>query len=200
MVSRFVGRTEPLGRLLAAHRACAAAGPDPRWSGLVLVTGEAGIGKTALLSRFAAEAVAGSGAVLRGTCWDDDHAPAWWPWTQALRGLLHDRRGPPAGRRPGPGRDRSGGGRPAAGTGPDDADRVRIFDAVGGLLSRAAAAAPVVVILDDLQWADASSVDLLRFLARQARPGGLLLVGAYRPGEPPAGSRRRSPISPSRPS
>ena len=91
MVSRFVGRTEPLGRLLAAHRACAAAGPDPRWSGLVLVTGEPGIGKTALLSRFAAEAVAGSGAVLRGTCWDDDRAPAWWPWTQALRGLLHAR-------------------------------------------------------------------------------------------------------------
>jgi hypothetical protein len=186
VVSHFVGRTEPLGRLLAAHRACAA-GPDPRWSGLVLVTGESGIGKTALLSRFAAEAVAGSSAVLRGTCWDDDRAPAWWPWTQALRGLLHDREDLRRDADPELAAIVPETVGPALGAAPDDASRVRIFDAVGRLLSRAAADGPVVVILDDLQWADVSSADLLRFLARQVSTGGLLLVGAYRPGEPPAG-------------
>jgi len=186
VVSRFVGRTEPLGRLLAAHRACAA-GPEPRWSGLVLITGEAGIGKTALLSRFAAEAVAGSGVVLRGTCWDDDRAPAWWPWTQALRGLLHAREDLRRDADPALAAIVPEVVGPSPRAGPDDVNRVRIFDAVRGLLSRAVTAGPVVVVLDDLQWADVSSVDLLRFLARQAGPGGLLLVGAYRPGEPPAG-------------
>jgi hypothetical protein len=177
-----------MARLLASHRACCA-DADPRWTGIVVVTGEAGIGKTALLSRFAAEIA--DATLLWGTCWDDDRAPAWWPWTQALRGLLQDR--PEltsyADRRltaivP----DVLGGPIPPD---PEDVGRVRIFDAVGRLLRRAADRGPTVVILDDLQWADASSVDLLRFLVRQpairehAASGGLLLVGAYRPDEPP---------------
>ena len=58
------------------------------WAGLVLVTGEAGIGKTALLSRFASQVSADGGTVAWGTCWDGEQAPAWWPWTQALRTLL----------------------------------------------------------------------------------------------------------------
>ena len=55
-----------------------------------------------------------------------------------------------------------------------------MFDAAGRLLSLAAAHAPVVVILDDLHWADRSTVDLMRFVAHQSQPGPVLLVGAYR--------------------
>jgi hypothetical protein len=165
-VSLFVGRAEPLARLLAAP------------PGLVLVTGEAGIGKTALLSRFAA----GAGTLLWGTAWDDDRAPAWWPWTQALRGLLEGRPELLAEADP-----RLAAivpdlvGAPAA---PDPADtgRVRVFDAVARLLRRAG---PAVVVLDDLHWADLSTVELLRYLARQRGTAGLHLVGAYRPGEAP---------------
>ncbi|XVV12552.1 ATP-binding protein [Actinoplanes sp. CA-131856] len=169
----FIGRGEPLARLLAAHRSCRR-GPHPRRAELALVTGEAGIGKTALLSRFAAEA----GPVLWGTCWDDERAPAWWPWTQALSSLptTSDPRlaailGTPPTPDPNPQ--------------PADRSRAAVFAAVSELLDREAQAGPVVVVLDDLQWADSSSVRLLRFLARQARAGPLLLIGAYRPDEIP---------------
>jgi hypothetical protein len=56
-----------------------------------------------------------------------------------------------------------------------------VFDAVARFLARAVADGPVVVLVDDLQWADPSTVDLLRYLAGTAVPGALLLVGAYRP-------------------
>ncbi|MBX6752288.1 MAG: ATP-binding protein, partial [Micromonosporaceae bacterium] len=90
----FVGRTESLARLTAAYRAVTGTdGRAPAWAGLALVTGEAGIGKTALLTRFAAAAEAEGGTVAWGTGWDDGTAPAWWPWTQALRALLERRPG-----------------------------------------------------------------------------------------------------------
>ena len=68
-VPAFVGRTEPLARLSAAYQAIAAktlsTAPDVTgWAGLVLVTGEAGIGKTALLTRFAGQVAADGGSVV----------------------------------------------------------------------------------------------------------------------------------------
>ncbi|XVU25302.1 ATP-binding protein [Actinoplanes sp. CA-054009] len=171
----FIGRTGALARLLAAHSACRR-GPHPRRAELALVTGEPGIGKTALLSHFAAEA----GPVLWGTCWDDERAPAWWPWTQALSCLPTADDPRLAAIRP----------IPAARAEPAVSSRSAVFAAVSELLDREAQGGPVVVVLDDLQWADPSSVLLLRFLARQARAGPLLLIGAYRPGEIPASTAR----------
>lgn len=178
-MTAFVGRAEPLARLGAAYAAASSG-----WAGLTLVTGEAGIGKTALLRRFAADAAADGATVTWGTCWDGDQAPAWWPWTQALRDLrrlvdVPDSELPDvlglilpelAGAEPGTSDAAA-------------ADRLRAFDAVVRLLARAAANAPLVVILDDLQWSDGSTVDLLRFLGRRQHQGRVLLVGAYRPGE-----------------
>ncbi|WP_203905438.1 ATP-binding protein [Virgisporangium aliadipatigenens] len=180
----FVGRSEPLSRLTAVYRAS-----TPRVAalrpGLALVTGEAGIGKTALLNRFADD-VAGQGATVGwGGCWDGDQAPAWWPWTQALRALLDA----DAGLRDAAEPELAAvvpevAGWTAPATGSSGADRLQVFDAVGRLLARAAGSAPVVVILDDLHWADSSTVDLLRFLAHGAQACGVVLVGAYRPHEP----------------
>lgn len=178
-MTAFVGRTEPLARLRAAFAAASSG-----WAGLTLVTGEAGIGKTALVRRFAADAAADGATVTWGTCWDGDQAPAWWPWTQALRDLrsqvhIADSELP----------DELGLILPElAGTEPGTSDaaaaeKVRAFEAVVRLLARAALDAPVVVILDDLQWSDGSTVDLLRFLGRQQHQGRVLLVGVYRPGE-----------------
>lgn len=169
-VTAFVGRSGQLARMLAARRGGA---------GLVLVAGEAGIGKTALLARFAADGP----TAFWGTCWDDDRAPAWWPWTQVLRALLRERPGLRAEADP-----RLAtiiGDAPPAD--PDDGARTRIFMAVSDVLTRAAGEAPVAVILDDLQWADETSVGLLRFLVRQPRAAPLLLVAAYRPDELPGG-------------
>lgn len=182
----FVGRIEPLARLTAGYRAVVTA-PAGDGVGLVLVTGEAGIGKTALLTRFADEAAAAGATVVRGACWDADQAPAWWPWTQALRALLEQRAELGSVRS-----DELGAILPelavttAAATGAGPAIRVRVFEAACRLLGAAATGAPVVVILDDLHWADVSTVELLRFLAGQHRQGALLLVGAYRPQEPAA--------------
>jgi predicted ATPase len=69
----------------------------------------------------------------------------------------------------------------------DAAARVRVFDAAGQTLARAAGRTPVVVILDDLHSADQSSVELMRFVAHQPQLGALMLVGAYRPYEAPPG-------------
>jgi hypothetical protein len=185
-VSAFVGRTEPLARLTAAHRAVVqppgAASAD--WTGLVLVTGEAGMGKTALLNQFARRVTDDGGSVAWGTCWDGDQAPAWWPWTQVLRVLLEQHgdvlevQPELAAIVPELARDRS-----LTSADTDVAARSRVFDAVGQLLRRVGTEAPLVVILDDLHRADRSSVDLLTFLAHQGQPGQLMLVGAYRADE-----------------
>ncbi|WP_328463321.1 ATP-binding protein [Actinoplanes sp. NBC_00393] len=173
----FVGRAEPLARLSAVCQASAV--PDSP-AGLVLVTGQAGIGKTALLTRFAADAAARGATVAWGTCWDGDQAPAWWPWTQALRALLDQHDGLRAEADPALAAivPELGGASPVG-----TAGQFEVFDAVGRLLSRVGRAAPVAVLLDDLQWADRSTVDLIRFLAHRPRTGGVVLVGAYRQGE-----------------
>lgn len=183
-MSAFVGREEPLARLLACFDACQRVRPAsaPSWPELALVTGQAGMGKTALLSRFA-EVVGGRGAsVLWGTCWDAGRAPAWWPWTQALRSLV--RIHPDLGERLAP-QLRAVVAEHAVAD-PDrvhDATgRVRLLDGVARLLSHAAERAPVVVVLDDLQWSDGSSRELLRFLVRQPA-SNLMLACAYRPDE-----------------
>jgi hypothetical protein len=189
-VPAFIGRTGPLAQLSAAYQALIKAPGDavPGWAGLVLVVGEAGIGKTALLTRFTGQVAAGGGTVVWGTCWDGDQAPAWWPWTQALRALIDQC----------PGVAGTAGAElvailpelatePSAAAGVDTAGRIRVLDAAAHVLRRAAARTPVVVVLDDLQWADESTVDLLRFVARQPQLGPLLLVGAYRPHEAPPG-------------
>ena len=181
MVPRFVGRGEALAILDAALTAVAS-GPAglPRRPGLVLVSGEAGIGKTALLTRFAADL---PGPAYWGTCWDAGQAPAFWPWTRALSALWEARADLRVDLPPELGVIVPElAGRPDL---PGDA-RPRVFDAVGRLLGRAARSGhPTVVVLDDLHWADQSTLDLLRYLTRTPLPGPVLLVGAYRPEEPP---------------
>ena len=174
----FAGRTGPLRRLAAAL--------DDAARGLlrvVLVSGEAGMGKTSLIARAVIEARARCGTVAWGTCWDAPSAPAFWPWTQALRDVIAavpptelapDERHllarllPELGRPGDPGPDAD-----------DEGARARLFDAAASLLERTAAG-PRVVVLDDLQWADPSSLLLLEYVARPHRPAALLLVGAYR--------------------
>ncbi|NUR85814.1 MAG: AAA family ATPase, partial [Nonomuraea sp.] len=55
--------------------------------GLVLVTGEAGIGKTTLVTSAAAEARRAGAVVVGGACWDSASAPGYWPWVQIIRAL-----------------------------------------------------------------------------------------------------------------
>ena len=176
----FVGRAEPLARLTAAYQALSSppGGTASGWPGVVLVTGEAGIGKTTLLTQFASRVRADAGTVVWGTCWDGDQAPAWWPWTQALRALIdrnHElvQAAPPELAAIVP---------ELATNSPrvdaDSATRVRVFDAAGQALSRAATSEPVVVILDDLHSADPSTVELLRFMAHEPQIGKVPVTNA----------------------
>src|SRR5204862_410509 len=76
----FVGRDEQLAELAAA-----ADGARLGRSGIVLVAGEAGIGKTRLVQEASAAAAA---PTVWATCWDGDGAPAFWPWIQVIRGCI----------------------------------------------------------------------------------------------------------------
>ncbi|MFC0542917.1 ATP-binding protein [Kutzneria chonburiensis] len=148
---RLVGRDAALAATGAAL-ADAVAGVG----GLLLVAGEPGIGKSALLAEQSRRATV---RVLHGAGWEG--APSFWLWTQVLRGLgaagIFDRA--------------SAGGAEA---------RFRLFDAVGVALAEAA---PLLVVLDDLHWADDDSLRLLDFLRRSLVTAPILFLGAYRDGE-----------------
>ncbi|MFE7134117.1 ATP-binding protein [Streptomyces sp. NPDC057638] len=178
----LIGRDHPAGVLRTQIRRA-----TDSHGGLVLVTGEAGIGKTSLATDAADEARGLGALVLGGTCWDSDSAPGYWPWVQVLRGL---RRGIEPGEWAEA--ERSAGGLLAVllGEEPDGSggrDSVRegkesfaLYDAVTTALVTASQRRPVVVVLDDLHWADPASLRLLAFVAQHAWFERLLLVGTYR--------------------
>lgn len=155
----FVGRQRELARLLERLSAVGTGS-----GGVLLVSGPAGIGKTRLLEEALRRY---DGPVGRGRCTDDPGAPPFWPWSRALRtvGL--------AGTLPGPG---AGPGDPAEVA----AARFRALTAVTDALLQAAAAAPVVLVLEDLHWADAESLDLLRRVAAEAADAPLLVLATHR--------------------
>jgi hypothetical protein len=176
----FVGRERPLARLLAAVEGAAAGR-----AALVLVTGEAGIGKSTLIGEAAARAGLPVGW---GTCRDAGRAPAFWPWSVALRALLDatgsdDARSVAADDAPELARllpELADSGAVTEDAGQTDAARLRLFDATARVLERLARRRPLIVVLDDLQWADPSTLALLEFVAQPHRPVPLALVGAYR--------------------
>lgn len=177
----FVGRVAELARLDALLEASLAGR-----AGLALVSGEPGIGKTRLLDELLARARARGVAAVWGRCHEDAGAPAYWPWAQATRSLLEAL---PAERR----RDVLGDATAslqlavpslaaladvrAPGAPPREVSRYELFDHWTRLLARAA---PLVVALDDVQWADEGTQDLLRFVARERPPSPILVVATLR--------------------
>ncbi|WP_414937775.1 ATP-binding protein [Amycolatopsis sp. cmx-11-51] len=171
MSASLIGRDHPAG-VLRAEIARAA----ESHGGLVLVTGEAGIGKTTLVTGAADEAKRLGALVLNGSCWDSASAPGYWPWTQVIRGLR---------RTVEPGRwaamaDSELDVLLGEARGDGAADGFRLYDAVTSALVAASQERPVVVVLDDLHWADAASLRLLEFAAQHTWFERLLLIGTYR--------------------
>jgi tetratricopeptide (TPR) repeat protein len=177
----FVGRERELEELRA--------GLGEALSGrgqLLLLAGEPGIGKTALADELAGTARGAGAAVLRGGCFEGGGAPPYWPWLQVLRALPAGRaRAPidvPSLRPPGSAlgiEELLPTPPPACFSDPEEA-RFHLFDSVAALLREHAAETPLVVLIDDLQWADESSLLLLAFLARNLRNARVLAVAAYR--------------------
>jgi DNA-binding SARP family transcriptional activator/RecA/RadA recombinase len=164
---------------------------------VVLVAGEPGIGKTRLAEEAARRAAAAGMGVAWGRCHEGDGAPALWPWAQVVRqlaagldpGQLAALLGPsaawlgpllpelaetPPSARP----------RPITDLG---AARFQLNQAVTGLLRRLAGTRPLLIVLDDLHWADVPSLSLLAFLAAELTDARLVVVGTYRDVEAVAG-------------
>ncbi|MFK0198544.1 BTAD domain-containing putative transcriptional regulator [Streptomyces lavendulae] len=192
----FVGRGAELARLGGVARDALAGGPA-----VALVTGEAGLGKSALLRRFGARLSADGWLVAVGRTTDAEGAPPAWPWVEALRTVA----GAVA---PGPGAAAVlapllGEAEPAPPPPGGDvaAGRFRLHRAVWRWLAEAARQRPVAIVLDDLHWADHETLALLAGLADLPSGTALLVVGAYRPdevegrlGDTLAGLARRSPL------
>lgn len=152
----FVGRRPELERLRASwagvqmHR-------DRR---IVLVAGEPGIGKTRLAHHFASAALAAGATVLEGRCSEEPLAP-FEPFTEALA-----QAGAADALRPGDAED--------AGA------RHRLFEAVDDALAERASRAPLLLVIDDLHWADRGTLLLTTFLLHSSRSGPMLVLGTYR--------------------
>ncbi len=160
--------------------------------GLLWVRGEAGIGKTSVLHEVGERARRSGATVLRGAAADEaTGAPAFWLWSQVLRqagggdaGALVALGGPRA-RRAADLVD------PEATPEHDPtANRFPLFDGVLAVLDGLAAEFPVVLLLDDLHWADAGSLRLLRFLLPGLTTRPVLVVCGWRDHEVPPGSDR----------
>ncbi|MEU6508185.1 AAA family ATPase [Streptomyces sp. NPDC046942] len=190
----LIGRDEELARLLGVLER--ARGGEARG---VLVAGDAGVGKTRLLDEVAGRAARAGTTVVTGHCVDlGDVGLPYLPFTEILGALAADARftsvlaaHPVVDRLLGAGTD--------AADGPDG--RLRLFEDVAGLLAELAAVAPLLLVLEDLHWADQSSRDLLRFLLSRGmlhRPGSgvpgrrLTVLASYRADD----LHRRHPLRP----
>ncbi len=167
----FVGRADGLDAIAAA-----VTGASSGSGSLVLISGEAGIGKT----RLASEAVRSGRTdllVLWGSCSDGDGAPPFWPWTEALRPLIGTMALPPEVVAVLPGLAPEGASHPEPVA---DEVRFRAFNLIAELLDDVGRRRPVMVVLDDLHWADPSSLELLRTVARRSATCHFAVVGTYR--------------------
>ncbi|MFE2098098.1 AAA family ATPase [Streptomyces sp. NPDC059468] len=187
----FVGRTDELDTLNDALARAAAGEPQA-----LLLGGEAGVGKTRLVEEFAAAACRRAAVVAVGGCVEigADGLP-FAPFSTALRAL----------------RDALPEEFAAAGAGQeeelarllpelgeatssrhDEQGMARLFELTARLLERVAAAHTVVLVLEDLHWADASTRHLLAYLFRTLRAGRLLVLATYRADD----IHRRHPLRP----
>ena len=171
----LIGRDEVLA-VLRASFGQAAAGRGH----LVLIGGEAGIGKTAVAVAAADRAAAHGALVLWGRCPETQGAPAFWPWAQVVRAAADAGAGPPqaveALGRAGPAVAEPTGFSGAAAS----RARFQLFEATAGFLAALAESRPVVVVVEDLHWADPDSLALGEFAARQLPGRRVLLLGTYR--------------------
>jgi DNA-binding CsgD family transcriptional regulator len=186
----FVGRDAELGRfsqLLAGARAGTAAA--------ALMSGDAGVGKTRMVQELARTATASGVLVVTGHCVDIGAGGLpYLPFVEAVGGLAEAapetvRR--IADERPTLRRLASGGPGPIGGD--EGLERLPLFDAVATVLSAVSRErAPVMLVLEDLHWADGSTRDLLRFLLARLGAERLLVVGTYRADD----LHRRHPLRP----
>jgi DNA-binding SARP family transcriptional activator/tetratricopeptide (TPR) repeat protein len=181
----LVGRQAEMERLEAWRRG----GRDLNSERVLLLAGDPGVGKTRLLAETAVRAFASGSIVLAGRAPEETLVP-YQPFLEALghyvfRAPLEELRlvareyGAELGRLI-PELRRRVPELPPPDPGDPETDRYRLFEAVAGLLAEISAAVPVLIVLDDLQWADRPTLLLLRHLARSPHNTRVSIMGAYR--------------------
>ena len=183
--ARLVGRDAEIGALRVELDA--ALGGEGR---LVVLIGDAGIGKTRTATALATEARDRGAVIVWGRCHEGEGAPVYWPWVQALGAYVAERAGRgveeialllPLLR-----------ARAAAPDAVPEQARFELFDRVAQALVAAAREHPLAVVLDDLHWADHGSLLLLEFVAREIGTARLLVLATLRDAE----LRQRSDVAP----
>ncbi|MDT0275812.1 helix-turn-helix transcriptional regulator [Blastococcus goldschmidtiae] len=201
----MVGRASELAALLACVDRAAAGR-----SSTVLLSGDAGVGKTRLLGEVTARAVDRGVRVLTGHCVDlGDVGLPYLPFVDLLRPVAAEPGMAPGSTadpvlaplfagRPGPpqpvpeGRDLSRPLPHRAAPPPVDDGRLQLFEAVAALVCELAGAAPLLLVLEDVHWADRSSRDLLRYLLARLADEPVAVIASYRADD----LHRRHPLRP----
>jgi tetratricopeptide (TPR) repeat protein len=184
-VTQFVGRQEEKGELLALlERTMAGTGS------MVMVGGEAGIGKTRLAEEIASEARRRGATALTGHCYEMEGSPPYIPFLEMTETIA--RVAPPEVFRQALGEDASEVARlmpelrrmfpdiPEPLRLPPEQERHYIFNGLRDFLKRSSETQPLVLVLDDLHWADESTLLLLAHIARDLHEVAILVLGTYR--------------------
>jgi class 3 adenylate cyclase/tetratricopeptide (TPR) repeat protein len=180
----LVGRELEWARIMAAMESVMAGSGR-----VVLLAGEPGIGKTRLAQEVTLKARHWNFTVAAGRCYEQEQAVPYYPFLEVLLSLYQQ--APPAIRAEIPRRwphlgrllpDEIGllPAPAALGTLEAQEDQQRLFRAVAGFIEALAEEAPVAILLDDIHWADDSTIKLLLHLARYTRGQRVLVVGTYR--------------------
>jgi DNA-binding CsgD family transcriptional regulator/tetratricopeptide (TPR) repeat protein len=167
---------------------------------ILLLSGEPGIGKSRCAEVFARIAASQGALALWGRCYEGPGAPPYWPWVQILReyvasaseGELQLMTATRAKDLSAIVPDLLGRADERSPPGPLISDHVRFrtFDAIAQFFTNLARHRPLVLILDNLHWADTPSLSLLEFLCQELARSRLVIIGTYRDVEVP----RRSPL------
>lgn len=181
----FVGRDQELAQLRRAVEPIFTGG-----TGLALVEGEPGIGKTCLLEELAGEAERRGAVVVWGRCRGGDGTPSLWPWAQVVDRLLDDRLrsvgdnwlSGELGQLLEPSTDV-----PTVTVIPGSNAQFRLFERLIALLAQVAARGPLLVVVDDLQSADVASLELFSHVLARL-PAGVAMIGALRDRAPIPGT------------
>lgn len=184
----FVGRQREMAELKAAlENSMAGQGR------LAMLAGAPGIGKTRTANELAAIAQSQGAQVYWGWCYEGEGAPPYWPWIQLIRSYVRSATADQL---------ESDMGSNAAAiatllpevheklpslrTPPElepEQARFRLFDSIASFLKNASAATPLVIVIEDLHWADQSSLMLCEFISREISASKVMLLGTYRDAE-----------------
>lgn len=182
----FVGREKEMSRLRSAFDEA-----NSGRGGVVMLVGEPGIGKTRTALEVETYACIRGGQVLWGRAHEAAGAPAYWPWVQAIRSYVSTVD-------PDALRFQLGSGasevarvvsevrerlpdltEPSPPSDPEEA-QFRLFDAITTFLKNAASVTPLLIVLDDLHWANRPTLMLLQHVTREISRSRLLVLGTYR--------------------